>query len=342
LTTPERPAADARHLLAGAIGIAISVALLWWATRDVDLAEVGAQVRAARPLPLLLGVAIATSTFVIRAYRWGFFLRNDAGAPVPFGPRWHSTAIGFMANNLLPLRAGEFLRAFSIMRLGDVRLTGAITSLVVERVLDALSLVALFVVGLLASGLPPSTTVAGVSVARVATIAGVLGLGALLAGVVMVARPQWTEAVLRRLLPDGALRARLISIGHGISEGLAVLRSPWRIAWVIGLSLVFWLVNAASFWVMFRAFGIDAGFTGALLVQGALVLGISVPSTPGYVGPFEAAIVAVLELYGVPAATAFSYAITYHAATFLPIVLLGFWSLARTPIALRDLRRRSA
>jgi hypothetical protein len=221
-------------------------------------------------------------------------------------------------------------------------MTGAITSLVVERVLDALGLVALFVAGLLASGLPASTTVAGVSVARVATIAGVLGFGALVVGVIMVSRPQWTEAVLRRVLPDGSLRARLISIGHGVSAGLAVLGSPGRLATVVGLTLLLWLVNAASFWVMFAAFGIEAGFAGALLVQGALALGVSVPSTPGYVGPFEAAIVAVLELYGIPSSTGFSYAITYHVATFVPIVLLGFWSLARTPIAFSDLRRRSA
>jgi uncharacterized membrane protein YbhN (UPF0104 family) len=107
-------------------------------------------------------------------------------------------------------------------------------------------------------------------------------------------------------------------------------------------SLVLWLVNGLSFYVMFKAFDIDVSMPGALLLQGALALGVSVPSTPGYVGPFEAAIVAVLELYGVPSSQAFSYAMTYHASTFLPIVLLGFWSLLRTPIAFRDLRRSAA
>ena len=73
---------------------------------------------------------------------------------------------------------------------------------------------------------------------------------------------------------------------------------------------------------------------GALLLQGILVLGISVQLTPGFVGQFEASIVAALALYGVPNDLASSYAIAFHGATFLPIILLGAWSLARTPVAL--------
>jgi len=342
LTATEPSAGRRRHVVAALVGVAVSALLLWWAMRNVDLAEVGRHLRAAKPLPLLLGVVIATLTFVIRATRWNYFLRSDAGAPVPWGPRWHSVAIGFMANNLLPFRAGEVIRALAISRLGDVRLSAAVTSLVVERVLDALALVSLFVIGLFLSGLPAATSVGGVSVARAATIAAAFGTVALAAGLIMVLWPHWTETVLRKLLPEGRLRTRLIAVGQGITSGLSVLRSPSRMALVAAWSLVLWLVNGLSFYVMFGAFDIDVSLPGALLLQGALALGVSVPSTPGYVGPFEAAIVAVLELYAVPSSKAFSYAMAYHATTFLPIVLLGFWSLLRTPLAFRDLRRAAA
>jgi uncharacterized membrane protein YbhN (UPF0104 family) len=70
-------------------------------------------------------------------------------------------------------------------------------------------------------------------------------------------------------------------------------------------------------------------------MQGLLVLGISIPSTPGFFGPFEAVIVAVLALYGVPNDLAFSYAISYHLTSFAPITLLGLWSLTQTPGGLR-------
>jgi uncharacterized membrane protein YbhN (UPF0104 family) len=100
-----------------------------------------------------------------------------------------------------------------------------------------------------------------------------------------------------------------------------------------------WLAQAFGFYVGFAAFDIPVSYYGALLLQGLLVLGISVPSTPGFFGPFEAVIVAVLALYGVPNDVAFSYAISFHLTSFIPITLLGLWSLTRTPGGLRGLRR---
>jgi uncharacterized membrane protein YbhN (UPF0104 family) len=104
-------------------------------------------------------------------------------------------------------------------------------------------------------------------------------------------------------------------------------------------SLVLWLVNALAFYVGFAAFDIPVGYTGSLLLQGLLILGISIPSTPGFFGPFEAVIVAVLAVYGVSRSLAFSYAIGFHVTTFVPITLLGLWSAARSPGGFRMLRR---
>jgi hypothetical protein len=80
-------------------------------------------------------------------------------------------------------------------------------------------------------------------------------------------------------------------------------------------------------------------FPGALIMQGLIMFGIAVPSTPGYVGVFEAPIIAVLALYEVDRTLAATYAITYHVATFLPITLLGAWSMLRTHVGLKSLRQ---
>ena len=125
---------------------------------------------------------------------------------------------------------------------------------------------------------------------------------------------------------------------EGVRQGLVVLRSPALLAGTIVWSLVLWLVNALAFYVAFKAFDIAVSYLGALLMQGMLVFGISVQLTPGFVGQFEAVIVAALALFGVPNDLASSYAIAFHVTTFLPIMLLGVWSLARTPVALSDLR----
>jgi uncharacterized protein (TIRG00374 family) len=339
LTNPEAaPARSGRRILAGLVGTALAIGLLLWALRGVHLEEVVRQIRNADPWPLLLGVFFAALTFPMRLVRWRLLLRDQSGEPLPAWPLWHAIAIGFMANNILPFRAGELVRIFAVTKLSGTRFTAAMSSIAVERVFDGLTCVALLGVGLLTSDLPPGVVVGGVSIARAAQIAGIISFGALGMAGVVVAFPVAAERVLRSVFPAGRFSERLISMIEGIRHGLSSLRSPALLARVGVWSLALWLMNALALYVSFWSFDIPVGYGGALLMQGILVIGISVQLTPGFVGQFEAAIVAALALYGIPNDVASSYAIAYHGATFIPVILAGAWSLARTPVALSDLR----
>jgi uncharacterized protein (TIRG00374 family) len=328
-----------RRVALGLLGFLIAAVLLLWALRGVHLDEVLRRIRGAHLLPILLSVVIATLTFPIRLIRWRLLLRRDDGTPLPVVPVWHAVAIGFMANNVLPFRAGELVRLFAITRLAGVRFSSALSSVAVERIFDGLAVVALLTVALLVSDLPAGVAVGGVPMAQVARAGGLMGLAAIAAAGLVVGFPLAAEGVIRRLLPAGRFTDRLVALIDGLRQGLAALRSPALLTGVVFWSLVLWLVNGWAFYVAFAAFEIPVDFIGALLLQGILIFGISVQLTPGFVGQFEAAIVAALALYGVPNDVASSYAITFHGTTFLPIILLGAWSLARTPMALRDLGR---
>ena len=318
------------------LGVAISAVLLWVAVRGVSLEEVLHQIQSVRPGWLLPVLASIFCRFWLTAVRWQLLLRpvRRIGVHRLFG----ITMIGFMANNLLPFRAGELVRVFAATKLSGARLTATMSSIAVERIFDGLAVIGLLGAGLLFSDLPSGVAVGGVSLARAAQVAGLISVAALLGAAAVVAFPLAAEGLVRRLLPAGGLADRIVAIIEGIRHGLASLRSPGLLAGVVLWSLVLWLVNAASFWVSFAAFDIPVGFAGALILQGVLVIGISVQLTPGFVGQFEAAIVAALALYGISNEVASSYAIAYHGATFLPITLAGAWSLARTPVALSDLR----
>lgn len=320
------------------IGMALAVLLLVWALRGVHLSEVIAHLRNAHLAPLVAAVVVATLTYPLRLVRWRLLLRAADGAPLPAAPLWHAVAIGFMANNILPFRAGELVRLLAATRLAGVRFSSVLSSVAVERIFDALAVVALFSVALLASDLPPDVAIGGVSVRHAAQAAGMMGVVALAGAVLVVSFPLGAERLVRSLLPAGKLTERLVALIEGVRHGLAVLRSPSLLAGTVVWSLVLWLTNGLAFFVAFKAFDIPVGFLGALLMQGVLVFGISVQLTPGFVGQFEAAIVAALALYRVPNDLASSYAIAFHATTFVPIILLGAWSLARTPLALSDLR----
>ena len=320
----------------------MSAALLWWTLHDVKFADVWANVRAARPWPVVLGVGLATLPFFLRVFRWRLLLRREDGSALPPGPLWHAIAIGFMANNTLPLRMGELIRALAVHRLAGVRLTAALASLAVERLMDVLIVVFLLGIGLLMAGLPAQTTIAGVHLASLTVSLAVVALSGLGVAALVVAFPAATESAVRRLVPWPGLAERLAGLVEGLAQGMSALQSPARIAGVIAWSLAIWLCNAASFSAMFSAFGIPVDYAGALVLQGAIMFVIAVPSSPGYFGAFEVPVVAVLALFLVPKGTAVSYALTYHLTTFVPITLFGLWSVARTGFGLREVRAAAA
>jgi len=338
LPTPERPRRRSLQSAAPALlGVGISIALLAWALRGVSLTGIVRQVSAAHPLPLALAVLIATLTFPVRWIRW-MALLGPPGREAPV-PLWHAVAVGFMANNLLPLRAGELVRSYTAARLGRLRFTTVFSSVAVERIFDGLTVVALLTIALFGSDLPRSLSVGGVSVTHIAQVGALVSGVAFLGAVAVVAAPLAAERLIRKLSPSERLADKLISLVEGVRQGLSALKTPSRLLVVVLWSLLLWLTNALAYYVGFAAFDIPVSYMGALLLQGLLVLGISIPSTPGFFGPFEAVIVAVLALYGVPNDVAFSYAIAYHITSFLPITFLGWWSLTRIPGGLRSLRQ---
>lgn len=321
-----------RSWVALGIGAVLAALLLWWVLHDVDWTDFVAQLGAANPWLVVLAVVVATATFPIRLERWRLLLRADDGTALPRLPLWHAIAIGFMANNVLPFRMGELMRTYAASRLTSARFSASLSSVAVERIFDGLTVIAMLAAGLLLAHLPAGVELFGTPVARVATWSGFVVAAALAAGLAVVSFPVLAERLIRRLVPGQSLASRLVGFVEGVRHGLSVLRSPARIGGVIVWSVVVWLVNAAAFWIMFRAFALPAGFPAALLMQGVLVLGIAAPTTPGYVGVFEVIIKGVLLLFGVGADRAVAYAVTYHITTFLPIVLLGIWSLLRTSV----------
>src|SRR6266513_860856 len=342
LSSPSNPSQHNRWRGAWLIGLVISVALLLWVLYKSHADRVWEYAKHANGWLLLLTIVVATVTFPVRAIRWRLILRDADGRPFPWMPLWHAPTIGFMANNLLPARAGEVARAYVASRQLPVRFTTALGSIAVERVFDALVMLGLMAVAIAAPSFPTQALVGGRSVSAIAASTAVLFGVVLVIALLIANRPApWlvlVDRVARRLLPVRAAD-RLVRAADGVVEGLAVLKSPARFAGVVFWSLVQWIINAAAFAICFRAFGLAVPPEAALLLQGIIGFGVAIPSTPSFLGVFEAATLVTLQLYGVDSNLAVSYALTYHVTTFLPITLLGLWSLSRLHIRLRELSR---
>ncbi len=261
-------------------------------------------------------------------------------------PVWHATAIGFMANNILPARAGEVARIYAGSRLAGIPFGAALGSAAVDRIFDGLIVVLLMAVAIASADFPSAVTVGGTSVSTVAawTGAGFILLLALLFALVHAPRAglSWLAAALRRALPARAAEW-IVRIARGFIEGLSILRAPRDFARVVVWSLAVWLINGAAFYLGFLAFHITGlPLTSPLLLQGIVAIGVAIPSSPGFFGLFEAGSRVSLGLYGVPGVAAASFALGTHIGWFVPITAIGLYYLARSGLSLRDISASAA
>jgi glycosyltransferase 2 family protein len=323
-----------------ALGIVLSALLLWWTLRGESLTDVWNVLRQSNALLFAIGTVVSTCIFPLRARRWRPILEPVAG-PIPFGPLWRSTAIGMMMNNVFPFRAGEFARAFALTReVPRVALTTSLGSLAVDRIFDAIVLLASMFGAMLDPAFPSGVTVAGRTMTQLA-IGGIGFVAAVLVFCyIVVLMPERVIGVVRAVAHRIAPRfeARLVRlVEHGVG-GLAVLRDTRRFVAVLGWAVAHWFVHALALFICFRAVGIDVPFSAALFLQGVLGLGVAIPSSPGFFGVFELAAVIGLGVYGVPRELAISWALGYHILSFIPITVMGAFYFARLGLSVGTLR----
>ncbi len=323
------------------LGLIISALLVWWVLQGVDLVEVWSVVRHAHWGFLLAAVVVATSGFAVRAIRWRLLLHPMAPG-TRFRERFAAVNIGFAANNLLPARVGEFARAWAISRLEPVPVSGALGSLVVERFLDAVAVFSLLALALLHPSFPSEVTLAGQSLGNVVTTLVALLATLLLGLVLLLLFPDpfiRSARVMSRLLPDRAARILMDGLVAFLS-GLRSLQEPRLLFGALAWSFAFWTWNALSFWLGFRAFGIEENFAAALFVQGIIAIGVAVPSAPGFFGTFHAAaVVGLHEVYGVGESATLAFAFGYHLGGFIPVTLMGLWYAGQMGMSWSDLGR---
>ncbi|MEP6764177.1 MAG: lysylphosphatidylglycerol synthase transmembrane domain-containing protein [Gemmatimonadaceae bacterium] len=323
-----------------ALGILLSALLLWMTLRGIEFHEVWKVLRNSNLWLFALSTVVATCVFPLRARRWQPILEPVAGH-IPFAPLWRSTAIGFAINNVLPLRAGEVARAFTLTRqVPRVALTTSLSSLAVDRLFDAIVLFSMMFGAMLDPAFPSGVKIQGLSIAQLAAT-GIALMAVLLVGCyAIVLQPErmsaLVSAIAHRVLPR--FESTLVKLFGHVAGGLAVLKDSRRFISVLLWATAHWLTNALGMYVGFLAIGINIPFSAALFLQGILGIGVAVPSSPGFVGVFEGAAKIGLAVYAIPATLAVSWAIGYHVLTFIPITVMGLFYFARLGIGIKDLR----
>jgi len=320
------------------IGIVISLSFLGYALSQVNYKEVGAAFSKADylwTLPMMLSVII---TMLIRAARWQWLVKPIR--KLSFSTLYSSVMIGFMANNLLPARIGEVVRAVSLSRRCSLSKSAVFATVVAERVFDSLGLLFVFLVTLIFIDFPKELKQAGM-------VALLLTVGLLIFLYLLYGK---TEMAVRIFCsPIGIVSKRLAgradSILRKFASGLSILTAPGSIIVIFLYSVFLWVFTAVSGYLIFIAFDLYPNVWAAFIVLFVTVLAVSLPSSPGYIGTFHLAcimafkLISSLGMFGqtVTDSVALSFSVILWSCQFFPVTVIGLYYLKQEHLNFKEI-----
>lgn len=282
---------------------------------------------------LLTAVLVYIAAVVVIALRWQFLLR--ALKFVPLAALTQLVFIGYMGNNVYPLRAGDALRIFLLRRNHGLPLLRSTTIVAIERMFDGCVMLSFVLFSLLLIDIDSE------EVATIVAVSAPIFALALLFALLLALAPQLLRRVVSlalKPLPQG-LAAKAAQFADEIIAGFAGIRSPAHLLGAVISSFVTWGIEAGTYWLVMRALGLELDYAVALLLVGAVNLAGLIPASPGQVGVNEFVVISILTALGIALPTATAYAVLARLAIWLPITATGFALLLRQGLGWADVGR---
>jgi len=303
------------NIIAGSL---LGSVFVWLAFRGTDVDALRSSFRSADYRYLIPVVLLSFMVQLVRSYRWGVILE-----PLKKIDQWSLfsvTSVGFMAISLLPVRMGEFARPYLISRKSGIKLGASLATIVVERVFDMLTLMIVLLSIIMTIELP-------LWIFRSACVILLITIPLLLLLIfVAIKRDISVKGVDRiiSLLPH-SLSARIMRLFHSFLDGLQILPSWRKTAYLALLSITTWFLIGLATYILFSSFSSMARLplAAAFTVLVITALGITLPTAPGFIGNYHFSCVLGLTLFDISKADALTYAILLHGIQFTIIVVLG-------------------
>ncbi|KAF0221894.1 MAG: hypothetical protein FD174_225 [Geobacteraceae bacterium] len=324
------------------IGIGISLFFIFLLFRKIDFNKLQAAFRAMDYRYLWPAVLVTFISYFFRAVRWRFLL-----LPIKktlLRNLFPSTIIGYMANNLLPARLGEFVRAYVLGEKEGIDKSSVFATLVLDRLFDGFTVLLILLATFFTVRLP-----AGMEKVQHGLVVGGYVTLAIYAGVVaflmaLKSRPARTLHLIGKLLKPFPARVseKAIPMLGSFIEGLRLSSKPSELIALVLLSLLIWATAVWPVDMLLRAFGIVLPITASMFIMVFLVFAVMVPASPGYVGTYHAACVYGLMAFNIQKEKALSVALVIHGISFFPVIFLGLYYLWQGNISLRAVGEKSS
>jgi len=300
-----------------AVGLLASAVFIFLAVRHLDIKALEKVWQDARVLPWLpIGIASYLLGHLVRGVRCRLLVKREA--TIGLVTASNIVVVGYASNNVLPARLGELVRAGMLAERTGMPMVQSLAITFIERVLDGLAILLLLVLGTMTGDAPGWIH----ELVRVALVVFGIATAAIVAGAYS---PGLIVAVASRLGQKLGPRAhdRLVSLASSITNAGACLRDPRDAALLVFYSLVVWTLEAGLFVALLPIFGLPHDLASGVVAMSVTNLGLLVPSSPGFIGPFHYFCSRALMAHGVDETTAIAYATLVHLAFYVPVTIWG-------------------
>lgn len=315
------------------IGILISIVFLYLAIRGIQWSEFTAVLKRTRFEYLLLACLLNIFGHYARAYRWKFMLGPVKNMPT--SSLFSATSIGYMANNLLPARLGEVVRAYVIARKEAISKAASFATIVYERVVDVFVLLALLWLTLFRIPGPAWLKQGGL-------VLLILNMLMLIVLIVMNRGKRRIDGSLAaRTTTESRIAARVLRVLRSFLSGLDIVSTRRGHLPIAAISIVVWFAAAFRVYCCFEALDMTVPLMASVTLLVFVSVAAMIPSAPAYLGTTQYACVLGLAIYGVGKSEALAYSVVFHFTQVVPVTVGGLFFLWREQLGLTEISRTS-
>ncbi|MCX7747422.1 MAG: flippase-like domain-containing protein [Clostridia bacterium] len=312
------------------VGLIISLVFVYIAFKGINFSKAAEALGKINYWVIIPAIFIQTSSYYVRSIRWSYMLQSIKRMKA--SKLFSTLCISYAVNNTMPLRAGDFARAYLIGKKESVSATAAFSSIIIEKIYDGIIL--LMFLGTVAFAFPFSPWVR-----RLGIIISCVFFGALLFTIFLVAFRDKTMGFVKyglKFLPDKP-GAKILDLIEKLVDGFEIIKDKKNLIPIALLSILIWLMEASMLFAVAAAFGLDNKLYLSILTLVAVNFAMMVPSSPGYIGPFEVACIQSLNLFKISATIGAAFSIIYRVAIFVPLTVIGYAYLIKEGISISQL-----
>ena len=320
------------------LGIGVSLFFMVLLLDKIDFMKLGAALSSVDYRYIFIAIFFTFANYFMRAVRWHYLLIPEKS--IPLSSLYPATIIGYMANNLLPARLGEFVRAYTLARQEQLETPAVFASLVIDRLFDGFSVLFLLLVALFTIQLPAGMTDAGIALRAGGAVMFIIYCGVALFLYLLKRQTVRTLSAVGYVLKpfpkriSGAIIPLLGSFIGGIRLSSKMRHS---VALVI-TSAVTWLFCLLSVHMTLRSFDINLPLSASIFILILLVFAVMVPASPGFIGTYHYACYKGLAVFNIPETTSVSVALVMHGTGFFPVIIAGLYYLWKNKLSLNELQ----